>query len=81
MSDLALSLAPDAAQAAQGWLKSLSSERRMSPKTLEAYARDLGQFAQFMAEHLGETPGNAGAGGAHRLRFPRLPGPAADRGC
>ena len=62
MSDLALTLAPDAAEAAQAWLKSLTSERRMSPRTLEAYARDLGQFAQFMAEHLGETPGNRALG-------------------
>jgi integrase/recombinase XerC len=59
MSDLALTLAPDAALAAQGWLKSLKTERRMAAKTLEAYARDLGQFAQFMAGHLGESPSNA----------------------
>lgn len=31
----------------------------MSPKTLEAYARDFGQFAQFMADHLGGAPGNS----------------------
>jgi integrase/recombinase XerC len=59
MSDLALTLAPDAALAAQGWLKSLKTERRMAAKTLEAYARDLGQFARFMAGHLGESPSNA----------------------
>lgn len=58
MSDFATSLAPDAAAAAQGWLTSLRSERRMSARTLEAYARDLGQFAQFMAGHLGGAPGN-----------------------
>ena len=29
----------------------------MSPKTLEAYGRDFGQFAQFMSGHLGEGPG------------------------
>jgi integrase/recombinase XerC len=56
MSDLALTLAPDAAAAAQGWLASLTSERRMSAKTLEAYARDMGQFVAFMAEHLGGAP-------------------------
>ena len=58
MSDFALTLGPDAAQAAQDWLSSLKSERRMAAKTLEAYARDFGQFAGFMGEHLGEVPGN-----------------------
>jgi integrase/recombinase XerC len=57
MSDFATSLAPDAAAAAQAWLSSLRAERRMAPKTLEAYARDFGQFAQFLAAHLGEAPG------------------------
>jgi integrase/recombinase XerC len=38
------------------WLEQLSSERRMSPKTLDAYARDVRQFLTFMAEHLGGTP-------------------------
>lgn len=56
MSDLAFTLAPDAAAAAGRWLKSLVTERRMSAKTIEAYARDLGQFAAFMAEHLGGAP-------------------------
>lgn len=59
MSDLALTFAPDAAAAAQAWLAALKTERRMAAKTLEAYARDLGQFAGFMAEHLGAAPGNA----------------------
>ncbi|WP_421693350.1 tyrosine recombinase XerC [Aestuariivirga sp.] len=58
MSDFATSLAPDAAQAAQAWLKALKTERRMAEKTLEAYARDLGQFAGFLSGHLGGAPGN-----------------------
>jgi len=62
MSDFATSLAPDAAAAVQGWMASLKSERRMSAKTLEAYGRDLGQFAQFMSEHLGGAPGNRDLG-------------------
>jgi integrase/recombinase XerC len=39
------------------WLAYLGAERRMSPKTLEAYERDVGQFLAFLAEHLGGTPG------------------------
>ncbi|MCB1377707.1 MAG: tyrosine recombinase XerC [Alphaproteobacteria bacterium] len=49
-------LAPDAAEAADRWLAALRIERRMSPKTIEAYSRDFGQFARFMAEHLGGLP-------------------------
>jgi integrase/recombinase XerC len=44
-----------AAQVAQ-WLAHLGAERRMSPKTLEAYQRDAGQFLGFLAEHLGGAP-------------------------
>ena len=58
MPDFATSLAPDAADAARAWLQSLRNERRMAAGTLEAYARDLGQFAQFMALHLGAPAGN-----------------------
>ncbi len=56
MPDFAFSFADDAAAAATAWLAALKTERRMSPKTLEAYARDLGQFAGFMADHLGAPP-------------------------
>jgi integrase/recombinase XerC len=59
MSEFATSLAPDAAAAAQAWLQGLKTERRMAAKTLEAYARDFGQFAVFMMDHLGEAPGNS----------------------
>ena len=38
------------------WLAHLGSERRMSPKTLEAYARDVRQFLGFLAAHLGGAP-------------------------
>jgi integrase/recombinase XerC len=38
------------------WLTHLGAERRLSPKTLEAYRRDVGQFLAFLAEHLGGAP-------------------------
>jgi len=53
MSDFAFALAPDAAAAVRSWLASLKTERRMAAKTLEAYSRDICQFAAFLREHLG----------------------------
>jgi integrase/recombinase XerC len=38
------------------WLGYLGAERRMSEKTLEAYARDVAQFLSFLAEHMGGAP-------------------------
>ena len=35
------------------WLTHLKSERRLSPKTLEAYARDLRQCLDFLCTHWG----------------------------
>src|SRR6266403_6215689 len=35
------------------WLAHLRAERRLSPKTLEAYARDLRQCLDFLCEHWG----------------------------
>jgi len=35
------------------WLTHLKSERRLSPKTLEAYARDIRQCLDFLCEHWG----------------------------
>ena len=49
-------IAPDVAAEIARWLGYLGAERRMSPKTLEAYARDVGQFLGFLAEHLGGAP-------------------------
>ena len=52
---LALDCADDGfAQEMARWLMHLRAERRLSPKTLEAYARDLRQCVIFLAEHWGE---------------------------
>ena len=37
------------------WLAHLRSERRLSPKTLEAYARDVRQCLAFLCEHWGKV--------------------------
>jgi integrase/recombinase XerC len=49
-------IASDVAAELRRWLGYLGDEKRMSPKTLEAYARDAGQFLAFLAEHLGGAP-------------------------
>src|SRR6185295_19566483 len=36
------------------WLSHLRAERRLSPKTLQAYARDLRQCLIFLSQHWGE---------------------------
>jgi integrase/recombinase XerC len=51
-----LNAAPDVAAEIAGWLRFLGNERRMSPKTLEAYRRDVSQFLDFLAGHLGDAP-------------------------
>ena len=38
------------------WLAFLGGQKRMSPKTVEAYRRDATQFLLFMTEHLGGQP-------------------------
>jgi integrase/recombinase XerC len=50
------STAPDVAAEIARWLGYLGAERRMSPKTLEAYRRDVGQFLGFLTGHLGGPP-------------------------
>jgi integrase/recombinase XerC len=51
-----LAAAPDVAAEIAAWLRFLGAERRMADKTLEAYARDAGQFMDFLAGHLGGAP-------------------------
>ena len=44
----------DLAREITRWLTHLGAERRLSPKTLEAYARDFRQCLAFLAEHWGK---------------------------
>jgi integrase/recombinase XerC len=47
---------PKVAAELEKWLRHLGAERNYSPKTLEAYRRDVQQFLTFLAEHLGGAP-------------------------
>ncbi len=38
------------------WLEFIAAEKRLSPKTCEAYARDVGFFLSFLTGHLGDKP-------------------------
>ncbi len=55
--------APDLAQSVADWLAHLGAERRLSPKTLEAYGRDAWQFLSFLTSHIGNPPSIADLGG------------------
>ncbi|MBC7280841.1 tyrosine recombinase XerC [Hoeflea sp.] len=48
--------APDVIHEQQHWLRQLIDERRLSPKTADAYERDLRQFLGFLTMHLGGPP-------------------------
>ena len=57
--DLAFATAPDVAAEIGRWLSHLGAEKRMSPKTLDAYRRDV---AQFLAAHESGFLGEIGRG-------------------
>src|ERR1700676_2263051 len=47
---------PKVAAEIESWLRHLGDERKMSPKTVEAYQRDVMQFLGFLAAHCGGAP-------------------------
>jgi len=49
-------ITPQVAAEIGNWLGHLGAERNLSPKTLEAYQRDVLQFLRFLAGHLGGAP-------------------------
>ena len=49
-------VAPKVAAEVEAWLRHLGAERRYSPKTLDAYRRDVTQFLTFLTNHLGGAP-------------------------
>jgi integrase/recombinase XerC len=51
--------APELAREVEHWIVHLSGERRMSPKTCEAYRRDVMQFLAFLSSHHGARIGVA----------------------
>lgn len=60
MTNDALQLYPaadDVRAAVADWLQRLGAERRLSPKTVEAYGRDVRILLRFLTGHLGAPPG------------------------
>jgi integrase/recombinase XerC len=69
-------MAPDLAAALVRWRRHLASERRLSEKTLDAYERDVRQFAAHLALRDGSPPDLAAV---RRLRPAELRGFMAER--
>jgi len=57
---MALAADLSASEALARFLAHLRDERRLSPRTIEAYGRDLSAFLGFLTEHLGAAPTLAG---------------------
>ncbi|MGA0532500.1 tyrosine recombinase XerC [Hansschlegelia sp. KR7-227] len=51
-----LPAAPDLCAGVADWLRHIGAERRLSPKTVEAYGRDVRIFLAFLQNHLGAPP-------------------------
>ncbi len=55
-ASIAAAAAKDLANEGARWLAFLGVERRLAPKTLEAYGRDVAEFLCFLAGHFGHKP-------------------------
>jgi integrase/recombinase XerC len=56
---IGLSAEPHLARLYSDWLRHLAAERRYSPKTVEAYGRDVSGLLAFFTEHFGKHAGVA----------------------
>ena len=59
MEEFLVPARPDLQAARADWLRALARERRLSPRTVEAYERDTRQFLHFLTGHCGGAPGLA----------------------
>jgi integrase/recombinase XerC len=53
MTDSAFATDPFVRDSVENWLRELGSIKRLAPKTLEAYGRDISQFMSFISAHMG----------------------------